>query len=262
MALFTLGKIFTSNRPELLTPVKLPHIYTITLVYTGDAAVTLKYNAEVQRLSGKDNTQHYFQVTRTALRINDQPATDYLATDLAAQCGSVIYPLQLHIGQGGQILSVPNYKEILVRWNERMAGLKQYFVGQEAEEYIAHTDNTIQNPELFIQSLKQDLFLSAWFSLLYTGYRKQFTVDYPLQAFQAPISFSVVQERPPMGGPQDNIHQKGTLISEALTGSMEIKCLLNKPRDFIQQVEGYWELQENEKTRTIAIRAICVEGES
>jgi hypothetical protein len=262
MALFTSGKFFTSNRPELLTPVKRPCIYAITLTHSGEASVTMKYNAAIQRLSGKDNTQHYFQITRTELRINDTPATDYIASDLAAQCGSVIYPLQLHIGESGQTLSVPNYKEILARWKERMIAIKQYFVGPEAAEYIAHTDNTIQNQDLFLQALQQDLFLRTWFSLLYTGYRKQFTADYPLQAFHTPLSFSVVQQRPPMGSMQDNIHQKGTLISEAYTGSMEIKCTLNKTCDFIQQIEGYWELLENGKPRKISIRTVSIEDAS
>lgn len=241
MTLFSLGKIFSSNMPAPLTPVTPTHIYSITLVYTGTTRVKLQFNADICRMQ----EQSVFTINRSNVLINGKPASNMLAGDLAARCGSVIYPLQVQVGNTGDITVVWNYKEIQQRWRSEEAQLLQYFVGEEAEAYIAATADTINDPVRFLQSIQQDLFLCTYFHLLHASKR----VAYPLQAFAPPLSFDITQQATANG----DIHQHG----QCEHGSLEIKASFMQHRSFLRLIEGRWNYHQQE----VAIRAFCLNEE-
>lgn len=241
MTLFSLGKIFSSNMPAPLTPVTPTHIYSVTLVYSGATRVKLQYNADICQMQEKS----VYTINRSNVLVNGKPASNALAGDLAARCGSVIYPLQVQVSEHGDIILVWNYKEIRQRWQAQEAQLRQYFTGDEAIAYIAATADTMHDTDRFLQSIKQDLFLSTYFHLLRGSKR----VAYTLRPFAPPLLFDITQQRDPGG----NIHQYG----QCGNGSLEIKASFMQDRRFLRLIEGRWDHNGQE----VAIRAFCLTEE-
>lgn len=241
MTLFSLGKIFSSNMPAPLTPVTPTHIYSITLVYSGATRVKLQFNADICQMQERA----VYTINRSDVLVNGKPAANALAGDLAARCGSVIYPLQVQVSDSGAITLVWNYKEIRQRWQAQEAQLLRYFTGEAAIAYIAATAETINDPDRFLQSIQQDLFLSTYFQLLRGSNR----VAYTLRPFAPPLLFNITQQRSPGG----DIHQHG----QCDNGSLEIKASFMRDRAFLRLIEGRWAHNEQE----VAIRAFCLTEE-
>jgi hypothetical protein len=149
-----------SRRP-VSVEVQPESIYEVKLCYAG---TILKFNAAASRVTVGDNTRNFFQINRSAVLINDEAASDYIATDLAAQCGSVIYPLQVEVVDR-EMIRVFNYEEIRKRWAEKEPLIRQYFTGVDAYEYINATKATLENETQFLQALRQDPFLTRWFDV-------------------------------------------------------------------------------------------------
>ncbi|MBC9930273.1 hypothetical protein [Chitinophaga qingshengii] len=247
-----------------LVPAQPPCIHTVTIVFETAAPQTIRYNTTVQRLSyPRDSSLVFFSITRTDILINGSLAGDYLAGDLAAQCGSVIYPLQVKLENGGRIAAVPNYAGILQRWTEKKVQLERYFTGEMAETYIQHTDATLRDPEAFRQSLSRDLFLGIYFPLLFANYKTQREVTYPVIPFAPPLSFDIQQNRTPFGSVPDVIVQKGVLSADTPSlyreGQLDIKCTLTPTRHYIQQLEGKWAVREADQHHQISIGIVCME---
>lgn len=227
--------------PAPLTPVTPTHIYSITLVYSGATRIKLQYNADICQMQERS----VYTINRSNVLVNGKPASNALAGDLAARCGSVIYPLQVQVGDSGDIILVWNYKEIRQRWQSAETQLLRYFTGEEAVEYIAATADTINDPDRLLQSIRQDLFLTTYFHLLHGSRR----VAYTLRPFAPPVLFDITQQR----GPGGDIHQHG----QCEHGSLEIKASLMHDRAFLRLIEGRWEHHAQE----VAIRAFCLTEE-
>jgi hypothetical protein len=241
MTLFSLGKIFSSKMPAPLTPVTPTHIYSITLVYSGATRVKLQYNTDICQM----NEKSVYTINRSQVLVNGKPASNALAGDLAARCGSVIYPLQVQVGDSGDILLAWNYTEIRQRWQAQETQLLQYFTGEDAIEYIAATADTMNDPDRFLQSIRQDLFLRTYFHLLRGSKR----VAYTLRPFAPPLLFDITQQRLAGG----DIHQHG----QCDNGSLEIKASFMKGQAFLRLIEGRWNQGEQE----VALRAFCLTEE-
>lgn len=264
MAFFSFKKPLADSPTWQLTPAQPPCIHAVTIVFETAQPQTVRYNTTVQRMSyPKDTSQVFFSITRTDILINGAPADDYMAGDLAAQCGSVIYPLQVKLENGGRIAAVANYAEILQRWTAKKEKLEQYYTGEIAESYIEHTDATLRDPEAFRRTLSGDIFLGFYFPLLFSSYKTQREMAYPVIPFAAPILFDIQQERTPFGSPSDVIVQKGILSASALPaysrGLIDISCTLTPTRNYVQQLQGKCSISEGDQHHQISVSIVCLE---
>lgn len=99
-----------------------------------------------------------FQLERGKITVNGEPASAYVALDLAAKCGELIYPLQVD----ALFTALFNHETIKQRWAEKEVSLKKYFTGPEALAYIEATGRTVLDAAALMQALQQDHFLAWW----------------------------------------------------------------------------------------------------
>lgn len=237
-----LGKLFGSK--PVIPEVHRARIYTISLIFHSDIRTVLKFNAEISRVTIGDDTRHFFQFNRSDVRINDEPSSDHLASDLAAQCGSVMYPLIIQIADDGHITGIFNHKEIMGRWNEKEPLLKQYFTGPEAAAYIAASKATLDEEITFLHAVKQDLFLTTWCYLMFAGYREQLQAAYCLIPFKEPYRFNIEQTGLRRA---ETVIQKGKQTDGEST--MEIKYSISDS-SFIQSMDCIWTMPDRRVSLT------------
>ncbi|MVT09217.1 hypothetical protein [Chitinophaga tropicalis] len=231
--MFSVRKIFAGRAEK--KEVHAPRIYSVMLTYKGNTNALLKFNMEICRMTVGDNTTQYFQITRSDVMVNDEDTTDHVASDLAAQCGNVLYPLQVQIGQDSTISSVFNHQEILQRWKEKKELLKQYFTGADADSYIEATGNTIEQESTLLPAIKQDLFLTAYCNTLLAGNRNGFKVSYYLFPFETPVTYDVTLTGNRM---MNNLQQSGR--QENGDGIMEMKYTFYKTHGPLQTLNAQW----------------------
>lgn len=261
MSFFGFKKKSTESPSRYLTPAAPACIYTITTTFSGDQPHTLRYNVEIQRMQHQKEPGIYLLFNRTDVLINNNPATDWLAADLAAQCGSVIYPLQLEQSVEGHFLQIANHKEICDRWNARKGKIQRYFSGNYAQEYIEHTGYTLQDPIRLLNILKQELFLSTYCSSLIPAVRKQITVQYPVIPFSPPLPFLMQQERSIVAGEVQHTQRTGTLLPDTTaqrSGSASVRIALNKTGNYIRQLDAQWDVQDAGQSYKVTLQAICI----
>ncbi|TWV91504.1 hypothetical protein [Chitinophaga pinensis] len=255
MSLFSVRKMFTGKTEKKVT-VHDPYIYTVTLTYHGDADTRLKFNTEISRMTVDYDTTQYFQITRSDVRINDEDTSDYLASDLAAQCGNVLYPLQLQIGQHGSIQSILNHPAILQRWEEKKSRLKQYFTGPEAHSYIDATGDTLGQESSLLNAIRQDIFLSAFFQVQCAGNRDHFKTSYVLFPFEVPVVYDVI---PTGNRMMNNLRQTGR--EEKGSGALEIKYTFHKIHGLIQSLQAQLDAARDKRVAQITLTASCINSD-
>lgn len=132
------------------------------MVYTEEAVhydVTLQLKDTIRYhmiVSPMENG--YYQLEKGPVTVNGEPTSAYIAADLAAKCGEIIYPLQVD----ALFTAVFNHEEIRQRWEEKETLLKNYFVGPEALAYIDATGRTLVDADMLMQALQRDAFLLWW----------------------------------------------------------------------------------------------------
>lgn len=255
MPLFSVRKMFTGKTEKKVT-VHDPNIYTVTLTYHGDADTRLKFNTEISRMTVGDDTSQYFQITRSDVRVNDEDTTNYIASDLAAQCGSVLYPLQIQIRQDGSMQSILNHPEILQRWDEKIVRLKQYFTGREAHSYIDATGDTIGQASTLLNAIRQDLFLSVYFQIQCAGNRDSFKASYCLFPFEPPVVYDVI---PTGNRMMNNLRQTGK--EETGNGNLEIKYTFHKIHGLIQSLQAQLNAERGKQAAQITLTASCINSD-
>ncbi|HJT74472.1 MAG TPA: hypothetical protein VJ720_10645 [Chitinophaga sp.] len=255
MPLFSLRKIFT-GKTEKNVQVHDPRIYAVTLTYKGNTSTQLKFNMEISRMTVDDNATQYFQVTRSDVRINDEDTTDRVASDLAAQCGNVLYPLQVQIGLDGNMISILNHPEILQRWKEKQEQLKQYFTGPDAYSYIEATGNTLEQESSLLPTIRHDLFLAAFWNALLTGNRNNFKTSYYLFPFEEPVIYDITLTGNRM---MNNLRQSGK--QENGDGTMEIKYSFNRIHGLIQLLDVQWKAERRDQPLQITLTATCINSD-
>ncbi|SFW79419.1 hypothetical protein SAMN05661012_04801 [Chitinophaga sancti] len=210
--------IFSKRAPrmEVLSPVQ----YTVTIQYPS----VLEFPMAVSRMKVEDDARTFFQFDRGEVTINGDAASDYLAADLAAQCGQVLYPLQVCVGADGSITQVFNHAAILERWEAQAPRLLEYFTGDEACAYIHATGKVILEEAAVLRIIRQDLFLSCWCNLAMGGSRSA----YPLIPFKEPV-------------PCEH----------------DIKCSVNKLTKMIDSIHAEWNFEQDGRLRRIQLTAVC-----
>ncbi|WP_343671119.1 hypothetical protein [Chitinophaga sp.] len=215
MGIFNLfGK--RTPRVEVLTPVE----YTVKIQYPS----VLEYTMTVSRMKVEDDHQIFFQFDRGEVMVNGDAASDYLAADLAAQCGQVLYPLQVSVATGGSITGIFNHPEILKRWTEKEPRLQEYFAGPGATEYISATGKALQDEGAVLRALQQDLFLTCWCNLATGGKR----TAYQLVPFREPVPYE-----------------------------HDIQFTVNKLTKMIDTITAEWHFEQDGSPRRTQLTAVC-----
>lgn len=255
MSLFSVRKMFTGKAARKVT-VHAPRIYTVMLTYKGSATTQLKFNMEICRMTVDDDRNHYFQISRSAVRVNDEETADYIAADLAAQCGNVLYPLQVQIGQDGNMTGILNHPTILQRWQDKKERLKQYFTGPDAHSYIDATSDTLAEEGNLISAIRHDLFLAAFFHVQFAGNRTGFRVPYHLFPFEIPVMYEATQTGNRM---TNNLRQSGR--QENGRGTMDIQYAFHRIHGLVQSLQAQWDADRQEKYLQISLTANCVNSD-
>lgn len=203
-------------RVDILTPVE----YTVRM----QSPAVLEFTMSVSRMKVEDDQRTFFQFDRGEVTINGDAASDYLAADLAAQCGQLLYPLQVCVAADGSITRIFNHPEILKRWEEKEPRLQEYFAGQGAAEYISATGRTIQDENAVLRALQRDLFLTCWCNLAMGGSR----TAYQLIPFKEPVPYE-----------------------------HDIKFTVNKMTKMIDTITAEWHFEQDGSPRRTQLTAVC-----
>ncbi|RFM33132.1 hypothetical protein [Chitinophaga silvisoli] len=203
-------------RVEVLAPVE----YTVKIQYPA----ILEFLVTVSRMKVEDDQRTFFQFDRGEVTVNGDASSDYIAADLAAQCGAVLYPLQLCVGADGSITQIFNHPEIVKRWEEKEPRLLEYFAGPEATEYIHATARSIQDEAAILRAIQQDLFLACWCNLVMGGRR----TAYQLIPFKEPVPYE-----------------------------HDIKFTVNKLTKMIDTITAEWKFEQDGSPRRTQLTAVC-----
>lgn len=203
-------------RVEILTPVE----YTVKIQYPS----VLSFTMRVSRMQVEDDQGIFFQFERGEVTVNGEASFDYLAADLAAQCGEVLYPLQLSVAADGSISQIFNHAEILKRWQEKEPRLRDYFTGPEATEYITATDRTLQDEAALLRAIQQDLFLTCWCNVAMGGKR----TAYRLVPFKEPVPYE-----------------------------HDIQFTVSKLTNMIDTIHAEWTFEQDGTPRRTQLTAVC-----
>lgn len=203
-------------RVEVLTPVE----YAVRM----ESPAVLEFTMSVSRMKVENDQRTFFQFDRGEVTINGDAASDYLAADLAAQCGQLLYPLQLCVAADGSIIHVFNHPALLKRWEEKEPHLQEYFAGAEASAYISATGRVIQDEKAILHALRQDLFLTCWCNLAMGGRR----TAYQLIPFREPVPYE-----------------------------HDIKFTVNKLTKMIDTITAAWQFEQDGRPRRTQLTAVC-----
>ncbi|WPQ60622.1 hypothetical protein SIO70_19920 [Chitinophaga sancti] len=215
MGIFNLfGK--RSPRVEILTPVE----YTVKIQYPS----VLTFTMTVSRMKVEDDPGIFFQFERGEVTVNGEASSDYLAADLAAQCGQVLYPLQVGVASDGSITRVFNHAEIKKKWQEKEPYLLDYFTGPEAIEYIIATGCALRDEGAVLHAMQQDLFLTCWCNVAMGGKR----TSYQLVPFKEPVPYE-----------------------------HDIRFTINKLTKMIDTIHAAWTFEQDGTPRRTQLTAVC-----
>lgn len=154
----------------------------------------IQYNAVVQ-YGGKYGDNHtVFHLYKKDVVLNRNLADDN-SYQLAVACGKAFYPITVLVDDSGLIAAFKT-DSAWENWERNKDSLK-YFTGEEAERYIADTENALKNEEKLKLLIERDMFFSHFFKLIF-GYPDTddgigFETNIPLIPFEAPQTFDCVQ---------------------------------------------------------------------
>lgn len=157
----------------------------------------VKFTTSIKYITTLENGNRVFEINRTSILYINDIVPDNTIDELAYECGTVYYPLQVELGENGKILSIYNYGEIVDRWQIKKGNLSSYFKGEVVEQYIQLTDETIQSKIDLTDCFTKDLFFDIYFSSIYKIYitGEAFKTDkyFPLIGKSLPIKFSCIE---------------------------------------------------------------------
>lgn len=137
-------------------------------------------------------------IERFNLRINHQEP-NYTIDELAYKCGNVIYPLRIFVDEELHIINIENHQDIIMRWETLKNEIKKQEVTKAMQWYLDETEKSIMNINNLKENIRQDLFLSALLTPIYTKYifihnNTELDIAVPMIPHTKPIQFSVKQQ--------------------------------------------------------------------
>ena len=116
---------------------------------------------------------------------------------LSAECGKVLYPLQITVSNPGVFTAVHNIEEIKKRWRDKKPSLQQYYNGPIAQNIINNMDKALADTTLVYNALAQDWFYTLFFAPVYhvhkPGHLCNADIRLPFEAYNKPVLFNVQQ---------------------------------------------------------------------
>jgi len=181
---------------QVLLKLKSPHFsrsYGILISFSASNAepVNVKYEIKVTYVKTLvDEQLRIFKLERlSSVYINDTEP-DTIADQLAYETGQVFYPLVIKVGLDGSFEGIYNHDEIKGRWPQIKNKVQEYFVGEECEKYLLHTEQMLQDAFTLDICFQNDWFIKTFFSSIYKSYG-------PDRKIKQSKNFSLVQDAVP-----------------------------------------------------------------
>lgn len=179
-------------------PVHLNRTYGVTYTFdTAGSQQTISYEITVCCIRKHPGPQYLFEINKGQVYINDQ-APEKMIDQLAERCGSVLYPLQVTVNEGGQFIAVANQPQIAAAWEALKPSVVQYYTGNVTDDIVEYMDLAVGSDAHIYQSLCRDWFMALYFSNVYQPgsdiMERPLTAALPVMPYTAPVHFAVTQK--------------------------------------------------------------------
>lgn len=137
---------------------------------------------------------HLVEINKGKNYINNAEV-DNIIEKLFEKAEQAIYPLKISVDEKGGFSKIENENEIKERWEkEYFPKLKEYYVGETAEEILKKMDSTFRNLKSKQVYFSQSIFYKLFFLPVYQSYfnySKDGSVGFYFANLQSNIAFNV-----------------------------------------------------------------------
>jgi len=155
-----------------------------------------KIHYEIEMLFSNSSGANIFYINKKEVYIHDN-VPSAIVDRLSAECGKVLYPLQIIVSKQGAFTSVNNIEEIQKRWQNKKPFLQQYYNRPIADNIINSMDKALANTQFIYSALVQDWFYTLFFSPVYhvhkIGHQCSADIRLPFEAYNKSVLFNVQQ---------------------------------------------------------------------
>jgi hypothetical protein len=234
------------------SPERMNHRYKAKYTtQVGDAIDVTELSISVKWLAVDKNKYHLFEINRGSEIYINGKMPDTMMEELAIKTAEVLYPLKIVVDEFGKWIDIHNYNEIESRWERIKNEILDYYEGEVADAYIEKTENSLENSETLLESLRSDYFLRAFFNGIHVEYTAEYSfkeeVSFPLEKDEEAI-FTVQQKIAPFLDDSDliKVEQKGEYIDsgyeiqygyEPWQGSYDAVYFLNSHSYCIEKID-------------------------
>lgn len=167
---------------------------------------------------------HLVEINKGKNYINNAEV-DNIIEKLFEKAEQAIYPLKVTVDKKGGFSKIENENEIKDRWEkEYFPKLKEYYVGEIAEDILKKMDITFRNMKSKQSYLSQSSFYKLFFLpvyQLYSGYNKEDSFSFYFAKIQSDINFNVKYTL-------DKEYTRGNKIALRISGNERDNFLLEK----------------------------------
>ncbi|AZA54736.1 LysM peptidoglycan-binding domain-containing protein [Chryseobacterium sp. G0201] len=142
----------------------IDHTYKVKITdfNEGNIENETEFEIDIQYI-GKDDQHHIFKFNKNSILINGE-IPDMKAYELALNCSSILFSVELGIDFNGKMADIHNYRVILNKWKENKQRLLQKYEDENSRQYIDKVDIRIESKELLLENLSRELFIQFYFS--------------------------------------------------------------------------------------------------
>ncbi|GGI29474.1 hypothetical protein [Pedobacter mendelii] len=160
-----------------LNPPFFSRSYGVLLTFSAKPEdISIKYETQISYLKTIEDNKRLFKIDRISeVYINDLPP-GRTADQLAYETGKVFYPLIVEVAFDGSYIGINNHQEIKQRWILVKQNVLSYFSGDEVNEYLSQTENTIYDEFALDICFQTDFFINTFFSPIYQNYGESRTL--------------------------------------------------------------------------------------
>ncbi|TWP31055.1 LysM domain-containing protein [Apibacter muscae] len=155
---------------------------------------------------GKENSLSYIikilWLEKNTIKIHreelfiDGKEPNFLVDELATQISSVLYPMEFYLDAQGCFYKVKNLSQIKERWNQLKPQIEKLYKGNCVTKYLYNFQKILFQPYLFNKAMKQEVFLTAYFTHLYGQYNtrgevEEMLIRFPVIPTLAPVQYVI-----------------------------------------------------------------------
>lgn len=175
-----------------ITPSSVPRKYGVIIQF--DQKKKVHFELEIISITAWDDGNFIFELDRKQVYI-DNKSPDLLIDRLADELGSYLYPVQIKVDIQGYIKDIQNHGELVQGWDQNKYKPKRYYAGSIAERIIENMDHAIRSKQRVLSALKQDWFLSVFFSGIYglkpMDFKQTTPIYLPMVAYGPGVRFAI-----------------------------------------------------------------------